>query len=156
MERLINLFVFVLTFVFFSLLYFNNQNSIAREIVDDQMQFEKQAKAMDIQLKRMKYISLTVTAYSPKKSETDSTPLVTAFQKPVKYGIIGISRDLEKLYGWKEGDEILLEGIGIFEVGDRMHHRWRKRVDIFHWNTKDAINFGMVKTKGYKVNYSEI
>ena len=106
---------------------------------------------MDLKLRKFKEVNVTVTAYSPRKSETDSTPLITAFQKPVKHGIIGISRDLERLYGWKEGDEILLEGIGIFEVGDRMHHRWKRRIDVFHWNTQDAKNFGIKQVTGYKI-----
>lgn len=118
----------------------------------NQAAFDKQAAKMNNQLKYMKQINLTVTAYSPRKEETDSTPFTTAFQKPVKTGIIAISRDLERLYGWKQGDIVELEGLGRFEVGDRMHSRWTKRVDIFHWFAYDAREFGMIKTRGWKVD----
>lgn len=112
----------------------------------------KQVAQMNTQLKQMARINLTVTAYSPHKEKTDSTPLITAFQKPVKTGIIAISRDLERLYGWKRGDIIELEGLGVFEVGDRMNRRWTKRVDIFHWFAYDAREFGVKNVRGWKID----
>jgi 3D (Asp-Asp-Asp) domain-containing protein len=157
LRRIMILFIIIMACTFFLLFYANQQAKASIKIINDnQKTFEKKSKKLDFKLRKLKEVKLTVTAYSPRNNETDDTPLVTAFQKPVKYGIIGISRDLEKLYGWKEGDDILLEGIGIFEVGDRMHRRWEKRVDVFYWDTKDAANFGVIKTVGYKINYSEI
>ncbi len=91
------------------------------------------------------HFQVDVTAYSPTVSETDSTPLITASNKMVKEGYIAVSRDLEAYLEF--GDKVFIEDIGIFEVQDRMNRRWSKRVDIFFYNTKRAIQFGKVKKK---------
>lgn len=98
-----------------------------------------------------RHIDVTVTGYSPRREETDDTPFTTAFNKRVKTGIIAISRDLEDAHGWAEGDTIVLEGIGLFEVGDRMNQRWRKRIDIFFFDTAEARRFGKVQVKAAKL-----
>ena len=41
-------------------------------------------------------IPVTITAYSPRKGETDNTPFITASNKRVREGIIALSRDLEE------------------------------------------------------------
>ena len=91
-------------------------------------------------------IEVTVTAYTPTVGETDDTPYITASNTRVRNGIVAISRDIEKKYNLKFGDKIHLEGIGTFEYQDRMHSRWKKRVDIFMYSNKKARQFGKRQT----------
>ena len=143
---------FAIAYFAYGVIYVWQNAEDRSEIRRNQESFAKKAAEMDAQLKRMKQVNLTVTAYSPRKEETDATPHITAFQRPVKTGIIAISRDLERLYGWKQGDIIELEGLGRFEVGDRMNRRWTKRVDIFHWFAYDAREFGVKNVRGWKID----
>lgn len=84
---------------------------------------------------------LDVTAYSPRKIETDSDPHITASMKKVKQGQIAVSRDL--FYkGWVFGKKVYIEGHGIYVIADLMHKRFSDRIDIFFPKTKDAKSFG--------------
>lgn len=121
------------------------------EIKKNQAQFERLSKDMNNQLDKIKQIPVTVTAYSPRECETDASPFLTAFQVPVEEGIVSVSRDLERLYGWEEGDKIVLAGIGVFKVGDRMNEKWKGRIDIFFFKTAAAKEFGIKKTVGWKI-----
>ena len=58
---------------------------------------------------------------------------------------------MEEVHGWMEGDLIYLEGIGVFEVADRMNKRWKKRIDVFFFDTKEARRFGKIQTKAEKL-----
>ena len=40
-------------------------------------------------------VHVTLTAYSARKCETDSTPTITASGKKVRPGIVALSRDME-------------------------------------------------------------
>jgi 3D (Asp-Asp-Asp) domain-containing protein len=82
---------------------------------------------------------VTVTMYS---SESPETGTITASGQKVRRGIIAVSRDLEHVHGLKFGDKVELEGIGTFEVQDRMNVRWTMRVDIWVPTVKEALNFG--------------
>ncbi|MEK7851603.1 MAG: hypothetical protein AAB275_06935 [Deltaproteobacteria bacterium] len=97
-------------------------------------------------------IPVTVSAYSPTEEECDSDPYVTAYQRPVKEGTIAISRDLENEFGWRLGDRIHITGLGEFVVWDRMHPRWKKRVDIFFHDTEKAVSFGIKQTQMIKID----
>lgn len=100
-------------------------------------------------------LAVTVTAYSPTEEECDEDPYITAYQKPVKEGTIAISRDLEEELGWAIGDKVYLTGLGVFEVWDRMHPRWRKKVDIFFHDTEKAVSFGVKQARVLKVEKRE-
>ena len=100
-------------------------------------------------------MAVTVTAYSPTEEECDSDPYITAYQKPVKEGTIAISRDLEEEFGWRLGDRIHLKGLGVFVVWDRMHPKWKKKVDIFFNDTEKAVSFGVKQAKVLKVEKRE-
>lgn len=88
-------------------------------------------------------IPVTITAYSSRECETDSTPDITASGKKVRSGMVALSRDLETSLGLKFGAHILLEDIGIFVFEDRMHKRKRLQVDIFMDKTEDALEWGV-------------
>jgi len=91
------------------------------------------------------FIPVTLTAYSARVRETDSTPNITASNKRVKEGHVALSRDLERKFGLRFGDKINIHKIGIFEFQDRMHRRKKKQVDIFMKSTKMALKFGVKK-----------
>ena len=94
-----------------------------------------------------------VTAYSARESETDSTPTITASGQKVRKGIIAVSRDLYSS-GWTFGKKVIIPGVGIFEVQDKMgksRKRGKKRIkqtnclDIFMEDTSKAVLFGRQK-----------
>ena len=89
-----------------------------------------------------KNILVSVTAYTPVWNQCDSTPFITASNRRVREGIVALSRDLEKKFNLKWGDKVRLRGLGVFEFQDRMHRRWKRKVDIFMWNKKKALEFG--------------
>ncbi len=105
----------------------------------------KQIKQLE-QHKTLKPVSVTVTAYSPRESETDSTPFKTAFMDPVKLGTVAVSRDLF-LDGWTPGRKVYIYQIGVFEISDLMHHRKSNHLDIFFWTHDQAIQFGIKKSR---------
>lgn len=85
--------------------------------------------------------TVTVTAYSARKVETDDTPTITASMTKVREGTVAVSRDLFNK-GWVFGKKIYIQGYGIFEINDLMHSRYTERIDIFMWSTNKAYNFG--------------
>lgn len=79
----------------------------------------------------------TITAYSPRIEETDNTPRITASNKEVKEGYVANNCA-------NFGDRVEIEGLGVYEVQDRMNSRYGcDRWDIFFENTQEAINFGV-------------
>lgn len=84
---------------------------------------------------------VTVTAYSPRVIETDSTPFINACGKRVAEGQVAVSRDLWNA-GYQCGSRILIEGKGEYIVMDKMNKRWKNRVDIFFMKTRHAYRFG--------------
>lgn len=84
---------------------------------------------------------VTVTAYSSRVKETDSTPHTTASGANTMVGLCAVSRDLIN-EGVKFGDVIYLEGIGIYRVEDVTNKRLEKTVDIWCADTKAAKLFG--------------
>ena len=95
--------------------------------------------------KHTKVIQISVSAYNAIPNQTDSTPFIMASGKRVYEGAIALSRDIERDFGLKFGDKIHLLGIGTFVFLDRMHRRWKRRVDLFKWSKKKAIQFGRQK-----------
>lgn len=79
---------------------------------------------------------VTLTTYSAREAETDSTPNITAsgfkITNPKKHRIIAVSRDLKKKY--KFGQKIRIVGAGkysgTYRVHDVMNKRYKKRIDI--------------------------
>ena len=87
---------------------------------------------------------LSVTAYSPRVIETDSTPFINAFGSPVAEGQIAVSRDLF-LAGWVFERRIWIQDMGVFVIMDRMNVRFKDSIDIFFFSTKRAKAFGRKK-----------
>lgn len=85
---------------------------------------------------------VSVTAYSSNCFRPPHRG-VTASGKRVKEGMIAVSRDVERTLNLDFGDRVLLHGLGVFEFQDRMHTRWRKKVDVFMRSVPNARRFGV-------------
>ena len=83
---------------------------------------------------------VTATAYTARAVECNSEPWVTASGRPSRVGGIAISRDLEAL-GLTLGDMVVIKGMGLFRIEDRMNKRWKNRIDILHAHLTAAKNF---------------
>jgi 3D (Asp-Asp-Asp) domain-containing protein len=94
----------------------------------------------------LKPIEVTVTAYSPREEETDSTPYETAFLMEVKPGTIAVSRDLF-FEGWIPGKRVYIYQIGVFEISDLMAAEKSNHLDVFFYSTEQAREFGVKKSK---------
>lgn len=80
-----------------------------------------------------KSLEVTATAYTSSVRETDSKPYEGAWGDTLEPGTksIAVSRDLIKL-GLTRGQQVEIEGLpGKYEVLDKMHRRWRKKIDIY-------------------------
>lgn len=88
---------------------------------------------------------VTATAYNSLAYQTNQQPNITAFGDTLTPGMkcIAVSRDLLKL-GMKHNTLVTIEGLdGIFLVKDKMHYRWKNRIDIYMGNNvKEARNWG--------------
>lgn len=81
-----------------------------------------------------KPIEVTVTAYNSVPSQTQGNPIIAAWGDSLKPEIpsIAVSRNLIAL-GLKRNTPVKIEGFDsiIFLVKDKMHRRWRNRIDIY-------------------------
>jgi len=78
-------------------------------------------------------IDVLATAYNSVPSQTDGTPNRAAWGDRLKPGMksIAVSRDLLKM-GFTRGVKVKIEGLpGTYVVLDKMHSRWRKKIDIY-------------------------
>jgi|TARA_B100001971_G_C18172495_1_gene527988 3D (Asp-Asp-Asp) domain-containing protein len=82
---------------------------------------------------------ITVTAYSSEPRQTDSTPFTTAWQTPVRDGVVAINflpKGAMVRFPDKYGDKI-------FVVEDRMNVRYQYRADIWMYTRAEAKQFGL-------------
>ena len=80
-----------------------------------------------------KTIRVTATAYNSSIHQTEGDPFVGAFGDSLKPGMkcIAVSKDLYRL-GMKKDTYVYIEGLnGIYLVKDRMHERWKNKIDIY-------------------------
>ena len=93
-------------------------------------------------------MTVTATAYTASRRQTDSTPYATAFNEKLRMGdrIIAVSRDLEQM-GLTHNTRVRIEGRdGVYRVADRTNKRWRKRIDIFMGKDRQrALQWGKRK-----------
>jgi len=83
-------------------------------------------------------VTAVVTAYSSSPDETDDDPFITAAGTAVRDGIIATNM---LPFGTKVRIPELF-GDRIFVVEDRMHQRFRDRIDIWFSSKKGAREFG--------------
>ena len=93
-------------------------------------------------------ITVTATAYNSLKNQTSSNPHITAWGDSLLPGkkYIAVSRDLIGM-GLKHNTPVKIDGFeGLFFVKDKMHTRWKKRIDIYMGlDVKKAKNWGKRK-----------
>lgn len=93
-------------------------------------------------------ICVTATAYNSLHYQTENDPSITAWGDTLKPGMnaIAVSRDLVK-FGLDHNSKVKIEGFdSIFLVKDKMHYRWRNRIDIYMGdNSRKAREFGRKK-----------
>lgn len=78
-------------------------------------------------------ICVTATAYNSVHYQTEDDPRITAWGDTLTPGMkaIAVSRDLIRL-GLDHNSQVKIEGFdSIFLVKDKMHYRWRHRIDIY-------------------------
>lgn len=84
--------------------------------------------------------NITVTSYNNIENQTDDTPNVTATSRPVREGMVAVSRDfLNK--GWAHyGDLVYIDCFDKwFVVEDTMNQRFEKRMDVFLFDKKESL-----------------
>lgn len=84
---------------------------------------------------------VTATAYNSLPGQTDSTPNIAAWGDRLQPGMkaIAVSKDLLNYYGLSRGDTVKIRGLeGEYKVLDKMHPRWRKKIDIYMGNDRNA------------------
>lgn len=101
-------------------------------------------------------LEVTATAYNSTKWQTDGDPFITAWGDTLNLETksVAVSNDLVKL-GLTRNTKVKIEGLeGIYIVNDRMHSKWKKRIDIYFWvDVKAAKEWGRKKVKiQYLVN----
>ena len=93
-------------------------------------------------------LEVTATAYNSVRGQTDDNPGITAFGIRLRPGmrIVAVSRDLEKL-GLRQGVRLRISGLeGEWTVGDRMHQRWARKIDVYMgYDVEAARKFGKRK-----------
>lgn len=75
---------------------------------------------------------VTVTTYTVKDSAYTASGYVITPETPETENIIALSRDLKKSFEY--GERVLVTGVGgyngIYVVRDKMHQRWKNKIDI--------------------------
>ena len=93
-------------------------------------------------------ICVTATAYNSVHYQTQHNPRITAWGDTLEPGMnaIAVSRDLLKM-GLDHNSKIKIEGFdSIFLIKDKMHYRWRNRIDIYMGeDVEKAREFGRKK-----------
>ena len=80
-----------------------------------------------------KSLEVTASAYNSLAYQNEGNPNITAWGDTLKPGmnVIAISRDLLKK-GLVYNTPVKIDGLsGVFFVKDKMHHRWRNKIDIY-------------------------
>lgn len=78
-------------------------------------------------------LHVQASAYNSLKSQTSGNPSVGAWGDHIKPGmkVIAVSRDLIKM-GLRHNTRVKIDGLpGYYLVKDKMHKRWRRKIDIY-------------------------
>lgn len=98
-------------------------------------------------------LTVTASAYNSLRSQTGAgNPNVTAWGDTITPGmkVIAVSRDLIKK-GLDYNTRVRIEGLeGEFLVKDKMHYRWKNKIDIYMGeDVQKARNWGRKKVQIY-------
>ncbi len=81
-------------------------------------------------------LKVDATAYNSVPDQTQGNPTITAWGDKLVPGMkaIAVSRDLIPM-GLTHGVKVKIEGLpGTYTVMDKLHKRWRRRIDIYMGN----------------------
>ncbi len=108
----------------------------------------KEPKETNVEAMNWKTVEVTASAYNSLTYQNQGNPKITAWGDTLKPGmnVIAISRDLMKK-GMVYNTPVKIDGLsGIFFVKDKMHHRWRNKIDIYMGvDVQKAKNWGRKK-----------
>jgi 3D (Asp-Asp-Asp) domain-containing protein len=85
-------------------------------------------------------LEVTATAYNSRRNQTEGDPNETASGERLRPGVhaLAVSDDLFE-GGLGFGARVEIEGLpGEWIVMDRMHSRWRRKIDVYLGNDVDA------------------
>lgn len=95
-------------------------------------------------------MTVTASAYNSLKLQGEGNPKITAWGDTLSPGVksIAVSRDLVKK-GLDHGTRVKIEGFdGVFVVNDKMHSRWRNKIDIYMGiDRQKSLNWGRKKVQ---------
>lgn len=95
-------------------------------------------------------MTVTASAYNSLKRQGEGNPYITAWGDTLSTEVqsIAVSRDLIRK-GLKHETLVKIEGFdGIFIVNDKMHPRWRNKIDIYMGEDKaKALKWGRRKVE---------
>jgi len=108
----------------------------------------KEPNETHVEAVNWKTVKVTASAYNSLAYQSQGNPKITAWGDTLKPGmnVIAISRDLMKK-GLVYNTPVKIDGLsGIFFVKDKMHHRWRNKIDIYMGeDVQKAKNWGRKK-----------
>lgn len=83
---------------------------------------------------------ITITSYNNHSSQTDSTPNITATNRPVREGMVAVSPDLLKKGIAHYGDLLYISCFDKwYLIEDTMNSRFERRVDIFLFDKQESL-----------------
>lgn len=81
-----------------------------------------------------------VTSYNNHTNQTDSTPNITATSRPVREGIVAVSRDFLSNNWAKYGDLVYIDCFDKwYTIEDTMHERHTKHIDVFLFDKTESL-----------------
>jgi 3D (Asp-Asp-Asp) domain-containing protein len=93
-----------------------------------------------VDYKKYKFNNIQITSYNNEVLQTDDSPNITSTNRPVREGIVAVSRDFLKDGYIKYGDLMYIDCFDKwFVVEDVMNSRFEKRVDIFLFDKKESL-----------------
>lgn len=94
---------------------------------------ESNPKRKEIPKAEWQTLLVSASAYNSTSAQTEGNPQITAWGDTLKpdMKVIAVSRDLIRK-GLDYNTPVRIEGLeGIFFVKDKMHHRWKNKIDIY-------------------------
>lgn len=109
------------------------------------------SKKADLPLEVWDSLTVSASAYNSLNYQTGAgNPKITAWGDTLKPGIkvIAVSRDMIKK-GLDYNTHVRIDGLeGVYYVKDKMHHRWKNKIDIYMGeDVKRARKWGRKKIK---------
>lgn len=95
-------------------------------------------------------MTVTASAYNSLRGQTTGNPSIAAWGDKLRPGMksIAVSRDLQRM-GLEHRAEVKIKGLpGTYLVLDRMHSRWKKKIDIYMGTDRSrAMRWGKRKVE---------